>query len=783
VGVNGKPKKRKRKNGSTSQSTIAPTSDAERALDKRDAAYRLLLDTLPLSPDHREALRRRGLTDEEIDVARYRTLPSYRRSVVRKVADALGEDFTTVPGFIEDERTRRIAAPNGLVVPVRDTAGRVVALKIRPDKPGSGGKYRYLSSVKYGGPGPGSPAHVPVGVAAPCDVVRITEGELKADVATRLSGVPTVAFPGVGSWLSVLPMLQALVTKTVRVAFDADADKNKTVAKALLECVSALPAHGYAVELERWSIEAGKGIDDVFAAGKADAIEVLTGPAALQVAREIAKATGVDDRLAPDGPNEAVDDPHRLARLYIEQHGTRDGTQSLWFWQDEWHRWDGVAYRVVAGPEIRAGVNRLAKAEFDAENVEAVERYNAKRLAGDTDRRTDKGPPQARKVTATLETNVLHAQVGESLLPGDVEQPTWLADDVPFPADEVLATASGLLHLPSLTAEKRCLLPPTPIFFSGNALPYGFDPEANCPEWLRFLESLWPDDRQSIDVLQEWFGYCQTPDTRQHKLLLLIGPPRSGKGTIARVQRGVIGEQNLASPTLASLAGPFGLWPLLGKLVALIADARLSRRTDAIAVVERLLSISGEDPQDVARKNMPTLAGIRLPVRFVLMTNELPNMRDASGALTTRVILLRLTQSFRGREDKTLTKRLLRERAGILNWSIQGWQRLNERGYFQQPESGQELLDDLQDLASPVWAFVRDCCITGPEFSESVQDLFSCWKKWCEQHGRDHPGTEQTFGRHLGAAFPAIKVVRPRTEEGNRERIYNGIGIRQKNGI
>ena len=124
--------------------------------------------------------------------------------------------------------------------------------------------------------------------------------------------------------------------------------------------------------------------------------------------------------------------------------------------------------------------------------------------------------------------------------------------------------------------------------------------------WQAFLQSLWPDDLQSVESLQEWFGYLLLPDTRQHKLLILIGPPRSGKGTIARVLKGVIGERSLASPTLSSLAGPFGLWPLNGKTVALIPEARLGRNADAIAVVERLLSISGEDPQDVHRKNLPT---------------------------------------------------------------------------------------------------------------------------------------------------------------------------------
>src|SRR5262249_33341349 len=153
-----------------------------------------------------------------------------------------------------------------------------------------------------------------------------------------------------------------------------------------------------------------------------------------------------------------------------------------------------------------------------------------------------------------------------------------------------------------------------------------------------------------VATLQEWFGYCLLPDTSQQKILLLVGPKRSGKGTVARVLRGLVGPENAAGPTLASLGTNFGLQALLGKSVAVVADARLSGRTDAGTVVERLLSISGEDAQVVDRKYLDAVT-TTLPVRFVVLTNELPRLSDASGALAGRMVVLRTTESFFGRED------------------------------------------------------------------------------------------------------------------------------------
>src|SRR5262249_3372811 len=253
------------------------------------------------------------------------------------------------------------------------------------------------------------------------------------------------------------------------------------------------------------------------------------------------------------------------------------------------------------------------------------------------------------------------------------------------------------------------------LFFAHNALDFALDLNAARPAgWLDFLGQLWPDDRPSIDTLQEFFGYLLTTDTRQQKALLLVGPKRSGKGTILRVLRGVVGPENVAGPPLGSLGTNFGLWPLLGKPVAIISDARLSGRTDTAVVTERILSITGEDALTIDRKNLQPVT-LKLPTRFVICTNELPRLGDASGALASRFIMLRLKRSWYGKEDHTLSGRLLTELPGILLWAVEGWRRLRERGRFVQPESAAQAIQDLEDLSSPVTAFVRERCRVGPE--------------------------------------------------------------------
>ena len=469
--------------------------------------------------------------------------------------------------------------------------------------------------------------------------------------------------------------------------------------------------------------------------------------------------------------DEADDDPHRLAQGFLQRF-QKEEMLTLRYWREEFLRWDGRAYRTVAEQEIRAEATQYVRHEFErlhrARRLEWMR--NGRSIAGD-----NKPPPPVQKVSVKLMADVFQALRGIACLPFDREQPMWLNGSEPFSASETLVCSNGLLHLPSWAEGGSGLHPLTPNLFTTVALDYPFDVAAAKPiNWLRFLSLLWPDDAQSIAALQEWFGYCLLPDTSQQKMLMLIGPKRSGKGTIARVLSHLIGLHNVASPTLGSLGTPFGLQPLLHKTLAIVSDARLSHRTDTAVVVERLLSVSGEDAQTVDRKYRESLT-LKLPVRFLILTNELPKLHDPSGALVGRLILLRMTKSFYGREDTTLTATLLHDLPGILLWAIEGWKRLRQRGRFQLPDSSTSILQQMDDLASPVAAFVRERCEIGLALNTPCTQLFEAWKDWSEAKGMKS-GSEQSFGRDLRAAIAGLDTRQQRCG-GTRLRVYTGLRL------
>jgi putative DNA primase/helicase len=224
---------------------------------------------------------------------------------------------------------------------------------------------------------------------------------------------------------------------------------------------------------------------------------------------------------------------------------------------------------------------------------------------------------------------------------------------------------------------------------------------------------------------------------------------------------------------LGSLGQNFGLQPLVGKPLAIVGDVRLGKDSTS-SVVERLLSISGEDGLTCDRKFKEPWTG-KLPTRFLLISNELPKFGDASGAIATRFIVLELVQSFLGREIATLTEDLMKELPGILLWALDGLDEIS-RHPFTRVASSEDSIRQMQDLVSPISAFVRDMCERAPDYDDEVAAVYRAWKDWCEVNGH-RLTSSPVFGRDLRSVMPGLRTFKPH----GQPRRYAGIRLQKTN--
>ena len=269
-------------------------------------------------------------------------------------------------------------------------------------------------------------------------------------------------------------------------------------------------------------------------------------------------------RSKPAGPAPSVilpppSDPMAVARFFVERDCAADGAPRLRRWRGVWWRYFSTHWEHVEDESVEALLYRFTENGY----------YSAESLYGV---QFVKWLPNRRKIG-----DLLQALASVVFLSGKLEQPCWLDGRVTGP---IIAVQNGLLDLVT-----RQFYPHSASFFGSVAVPFDYDAGALPPgRWLKFLNDLWPADREpdgeapATKALAEWCGYVISGRAHLHKIALMVGPTRGGKGVSARVLTRLIGADNVCSPTLTSLGGEFGLTPLIGKSLALVSDSAARAR-------------------------------------------------------------------------------------------------------------------------------------------------------------------------------------------------------------
>lgn len=242
------------------------------SIDQCDLVYRVFVRELGLRRSHKEHLQHiRGLPPVAFE--RFASSPHWdsgvRRHLARRVIDRLGDECVLhgVPGFLVDRDGHWTckAIPSGILIPIPDKKGRIQALQVRLDRCSPRGvRYIWYSSRgESRGFSPGSPVAYWGSDRTTSSPVLITEGSLKAAIASEHLRAQVIGVPGVSNWRSAIDLPSQKMA--VAIAFDADARTNPFVAHHQLELARALFWAGHPVTIATWDPRY-KGVDDAILA-------------------------------------------------------------------------------------------------------------------------------------------------------------------------------------------------------------------------------------------------------------------------------------------------------------------------------------------------------------------------------------------------------------------------------------------------------------------------------------------------------------------------------------
>lgn len=277
--------------------------------------------------------------------------------------------------------------------------------------------------------------------------------------------------------------------------------------------------------------------------------------------------------------------------------------------------------------------------------------------------------------------------------------------------------------------------------------PVEYDPEAACPRWEQFLCEVFNNDEELARYVQRALGYSITGSTREHAFFVAYGSGRNGKSTLLGVVAAILGDYagpitaealilraygNNASPELASMVGK--------RLVTAQEPPHGNLNTP------RIKELTGGD-SIMARGLYKEPFSFRPTLKLWLSTNERPRVEEVTPAIWQRIRLIPFTESFIGRENRSLVEELLEERAGILNWLIAGARAWQEEGLgtCAAVEAATRAYQEEQD---PLYAFFHEVLVRASGDAKVLgTDAFAAYEAW------DREARANTF--HSQKAFYA----------------------------
>jgi putative DNA primase/helicase len=373
---------------------------------------------------------------------------------------------------------------------------------------------------------------------------------------------------------------------------------------------------------------------------------------------------------------------------------------------------------------------------------------------------------------------VLSALRVEAFLEDRFVAPCWLPGGEP--ATEWIVCRNGVVNV--RTGEVKAH---SHRLWAHGTLDWDWLPEAKCPVFDGFLESIFPGDPDAQACLVEAIGYSMTLDVRAQKGFLLLGASRAGKGTIIRLVSRLVGSEEAMSTSFDQwLKSDLSPYLLIGKRVVAFPDTRLKKgqqygaNYDAGGLPapskEMLLRITGGDGQTLRKTHSQEAWTGVLTGKVWIASNDTPNFNDP--ILPTRFIKLwfGINQDEAGNLDPFLEDKLAMERPGIAAKALRGYQRVAARmgekqPAFVQPESGLRLVKDLETAQlHPHRAMVMECFELSS--SERAEDwvakpvaLEAC-KAWLRENNKDGLAAQlrsQAMGEHLANVFAHLRQLTP----------------------
>ena len=338
---------------------------------------------------------------------------------------------------------------------------------------------------------------------------------------------------------------------------------------------------------------------------------------------------------------------------------------------------------------------------------------------------------------------------------------------------EVLDGDSWLLNCLNGMIDLRTghLIPHDPAKYITKLVRANYDPNAECPRWLSFINRIMDGNADLIGFLQRMTGYCLTGSTGEECMAILYGTGRNGKGKFLSTLQELLGDYAQTCPT-ATLMDKGQSQTAVSNDVARLRGARLvtaSETEDGQRLNEsQIKQLTGGDT--VSARFLHHEFFDFVPVcKFLFACNHKPRIKGTDEGIWSRIRLIPFRVFIPPEErDKHLMDKLRVELPGVLAWAVRGcldWQKLGLG------DTVQDVTECYRNEMDVIGEWLADCVVEGQQFTISAKQVVQAYTQWCERQGEHPIGARRLTSLLLERGFEH--------ERGTGNAYYwTGLGIR-----
>lgn len=157
--------------------------------------------------------------------------------------------------------------------------------------------------------------------------------------------------------------------------------------------------------------------------------------------------------------------------------------------------------------------------------------------------------------------------------------------------------------------------------------------------------------------------------------------------------------------------------------------------------------------------------------RLIFAVNKLPVSLHKDAGYYTRVVIITFNNMFvmnpdpadprQMKADSEKIDRIMEiEKSGILNWMIEGLQRLLKNGELTIPGSSKSAIVEYEKTSNPLHHFVEDCCELQSTSETNRSKIYDRYHIWCAWNGYKRLSAGN-FYDHMIDDFDLTQVRRP----------------------